>query len=344
MNIFILSILSALLTFISINVQANTTRVLFVGNSYTYANDLPVIFKNLSASGGKAVITDMSAPGGFSFENHFEYSETIGKIRLGTWNYVILQEQSQMPVIPYYRFNSTYPFAIRLDSIINSYGQINVFFVTWGREAGGQQCINSYCSPVFVNYFHMQDSLTSSYRMISDSTGALLAPVGEAWRTAKTLNPSIDLWDTDGSHPSLKGSYLSACLFYKKLFNQSPAGLSYTAGLSPADALFLQNCAAQTPTGIVQNEKNVNKSFDTDIYPNPFNSQTTIRFSVPVRTHCRLEIFDMLGRVVNILANQTFNPGEYKYHFDGSDYASGLYFVKLTTPGNASVKNFVIIK
>jgi hypothetical protein len=326
------------------DISADTTRVLFVGNSYTYTNDLPVIFKNLSASGGKAVITDMSAPGGFSFENHFEYSETISKIRLGTWNYVILQEQSQMPVIPYYRFNSTYPFAIRLDSIIKSYGQTTVFFVTWGRESGGEQCINLYCSPVFVNYFHMQDSLTSSYRMISDSTGALLAPAGEAWRTAKTLIPSIDLWDTDGSHPSLKGSYLSACLFYKKLFNQSPVGLSYTAGLSPDDALFLQNCAAQTPTGIAQSEKNFKKSFDTDIYPNPFNNQTTIRFSVPVRTHCKLEIFDMLGRNLRTLANEPLSAGEYKYIFNGSDYASGIYFVKLTTPESVNIKKLVIVK
>jgi hypothetical protein len=344
LKLLFITILSALLFYTSLSAHADTTRVLFIGNSYTYANDLPVIFKNLSATGGKEVITGMSAPGGFSFENHSEYSETLSKIRLVTWNYVILQEQSQMPVIPYYRFNSTYPYAIRLDSIINSYGQITVFFVTWGREAGGQQCINSYCSPVFINYFHMQDSLTSSYRLISDSTAALLAPAGEAWRTAKTLNPSIDLWDSDGSHPSLKGSYLTACLFYKKLFDQSPAGLSYTAGLSPADALFLQNCAAQTPTGIAQNEKIIKKSFDTNIYPNPFNIRTTIRFSVPVRTHCRLEIFDMLGRVINILANQTFNAGEYKYNFDGSDYASGMYFVKLTTPGNASAKKFVIIK
>ncbi|MCU0373009.1 MAG: T9SS type A sorting domain-containing protein [Ignavibacteria bacterium] len=344
MKLLFITILTALLSFITLNAHADTTRVLFVGNSYTYANDLPVIFKNLSASGGKTVITDMSAPGGFSFENHFEYSETLSKIRLGTWNYVVLQEQSQMPVIPYYRFNSTYPFAIRLDSLIKSYGQTTVFFVTWGREAGGQQCINSYCSPVFLNYFHMQDSLTSSYMMVSDSVSALLAPVGEAWRTAKTLNPSIDLWDTDGSHPSLKGSYLTACLFYKKLFNQSPAGLPYNAGLSPADALFLQNCAAQTPTGIAQYDKNFNKSFETHIYPNPFNGQTTIRFSVPVRTHCKLEIYDMLGRVVNILANQTLNAGEYKYHFDGSGYASGMYFAKLTTPDNASVKKFIIIK
>jgi hypothetical protein len=336
--------LSAVLLLIYLNATADTTRVLFIGNSYTYANDLPVLFKNLSASGNKIVITDMSAPGGFSFENHFEYSETINKIRLGNWNYVVLQEQSQMPVIPFYRFGSTYPFAIRLDSLIKSYGQSTVFFVTWGREAGGQQCINSYCSPVFIDYFHMQDSLTSSYRMICDSLNAILAPAGEAWRTAKTLNSAIDLWDSDGSHPSLKGSYLSACLFYKKLFNQSPIGLIYTAGLSSTDALFLQNCANQTYTGISLKAEYSLNTVEPDIYPNPFNSQTTIRFTLVKKVYCKIEICDILGRNLETLLNEKLNPGNYKYTFNGSNYASGMYFAKLTADENMSIKRLVIVK
>jgi len=76
---------------------ADTTRVLFVGNSYTYVNDLPGIFKGLSNSLGRSVYTDMSAPGGYSLEQHLTNTETLLKISAGNWNYVVLQEQSQMP-------------------------------------------------------------------------------------------------------------------------------------------------------------------------------------------------------------------------------------------------------
>ena len=201
---------------------SDTTRVLFVGNSYTYANDLPSLFTHLSASGNKIVYTDMNAPGGYMLEQHKTDSTTLSKIRIGNWNYVILQEQSQTPVIDSLRFNSMYPSAIWLDSLIRSYNGNTAFYMTWGRKYGGQQCIGQFCSPSFVDFFHMQDSMKVSYKMISDSLNALLCPVGEAWRKAKLLDSSVDLWQSDLSHPTLEGSYLAACVFYAAIFNISP--------------------------------------------------------------------------------------------------------------------------
>ena len=102
MKRFTLIIPALIIFFIAVNGYSDTTRVLFIGNSYTYANNLPLIFSNLSASGNKNTVTDISAPGGYSFENHYSNPETISKIKMGNWNFVLLQEQSQMPVIPYY--------------------------------------------------------------------------------------------------------------------------------------------------------------------------------------------------------------------------------------------------
>jgi hypothetical protein len=84
-----------------------------------------------------------------------------------------------------------YPSAVKLDSIIKLYNQnaVTVFYMTWGRKNGGQQCIDTSCSPVFINYFHMQDSLKSSYTKISNLLSALLSPAGEAWRTARRKPP-----------------------------------------------------------------------------------------------------------------------------------------------------------
>jgi hypothetical protein len=63
-------------------------------------------------------------------------------------------------------------------------------------------------------------------------------------RQAKTRNPQIRLWGEDGRHPSLKGSYLAACVFYKLFYQKSPVGNSFTAGLSSSEAYFLQDIAA----------------------------------------------------------------------------------------------------
>lgn len=73
-----------------------------------------------------------------------------------------------------------------------------------------------------------------------------MAPVGTAWQNAVTQNPELNLWQMDGVHPTEGGSYLSACVFYALIFQQSPEGLTYRAGLSEEMAYFLQSIAAET--------------------------------------------------------------------------------------------------
>jgi len=136
------------------------------------------------------------------------------------------QEQSQVPTIPYYRENSMYPSARFLDSLISQNEAQTLFFLTWGRRHGGQQMINGYVSYPFVDFFQMQDTLNIAYLGIAQELNAAVAPVGMAWAQAVTLNPQAELWQEDNSHPTLQGSYLTACVFYATLFNSSPVGYS----------------------------------------------------------------------------------------------------------------------
>lgn len=342
--ILLFSIISSLL-------YADTTKVLFIGNSYTYVNDLPALFKNLSASGGKIVYTDISAPGGYTLEMHLSEATTQNLIRQGIWNYVVLQEQSQTPVIEYLRYHSMYPSAKKLDSIIKIYNPSShtVFYMTWGRKNGGQQCIDTSCSPVFINFFHMQDSLKSSYSKISNILSALLAPAGEAWRTARMIKPFVNLWDADESHPTLDGSYLTACVFYTKIFNQSPVGLSYKAGLPDSSALFYQQCAWQT-VSISNHIGNISNNFDLyQNYPNPFNSSTIIKFYIPKTTIVNLKVYDILGREITTLINKNLQSGTYSIPFSTSRFSNnkisnGIYFYRLQTEDFTQTKKLVIIK
>ena len=337
---------AVILFLISFHTLCNdTTRILFIGNSYTYVNDLPTLFKELSASGGKNVITDISAPGGYTLEGHFSLPETIDKINSGGWKFVVLQEQSQYPVIEYYRANSMYPFAAKLDSMIKVNGSETMLFMTWGRKSGGQQCIGSYCSPVFTDYYHMQDSLQTAYESLTQQLGAKLSPVGLAWKRALLQQPGIELWDADGSHPSLKGSYLAACMFYAAVFGESPVGLKYFGGLDSTAALFLQQIAGSFVTGTGFN----NTSLPTEIildqnYPNPFNPATTIRFRLNMPGDITIKLYDAAGKETRLLVNAYYRPGIYSISIDAFDLPSGVYFYTLVSGSKQLSRKMILLK
>ena len=81
-------------------------------------------------------------------------------------------------------------------------------------------------------------------------------------------------------------------------------------------------------------------------YPNPFNPSTTIKFGLPKTSRVTLKIFDITGREVDILFNNTeLNAGTLSYVFDGSNFASGVYFYSLVIDGNLfSSKKMILVK
>jgi hypothetical protein len=333
----------------SLNAQ-DTTRVLFIGNSHTYTNDLPLLFANLSESGGRPVITDSSTPGGYTLEQHTTNPTTIDKITLGIWDYVVLQENSMYPAIEYTRYNSMYPASRYLDSLIIENDGNTAFFLTWGWRYGGQFDIDGHESPVFEDYFEMQDTLTSAYTEIAAELDAVLVPAGVAWATAVTWDPELVLWAPDNYHPALNGSYLAACVFYATFFDSSPVGLEYTAGLDPAEALFLQQAAWSIMTGIEDQPAGIPSSFELkQNYPNPFNSSTVISYNLPEDAQVILKIYDILGREIKTLVNSYQNAGRQLIAWDGTDntgqsVSSGVYFYRVQADDNFDIRKMVYIR
>jgi hypothetical protein len=66
-------------------------------------------------------------------------------------------------------------------------------------------------------------------------------------------------------------------------------------------------------------------------YPNPFNASTRIMFDISGKSSVRLAIYDVLGREISVLINETLNAGAYTIDFDGTNYSSGIYFCKIQT-------------
>jgi hypothetical protein len=79
-------------------------------------------------------------------------------------------------------------------------------------------------------------------------------------------------------------------------------------------------------------------------YPNPFNPTTMIEFSLPQSSEVNLVVYDLSGRVVAELANGKFEAGYHKLNFDGSNLASGVYFVKLKAGDFVSVNKAMLVK
>jgi hypothetical protein len=240
-----------LLAVISIkNIAAqDTLSVLFIGNSYTSANNLPQLVQNLSTSAGKTLNIDSNMPGGFPLSSHLNDATTFSKISQGNWDYVILQEQSQIPTIEFYRYNDMYPAMTDLKSLIEQYNPCAkiITYMTWGRRFGGQQCDPSgtYCSPVFANFNHMQDSLTSAYLEISEQLNIQCAPVGVTWQNILN-DTTLVLHSGDNSHPNIDGSYVAALTIFSSIWKKSSFGLTYTAGLTSQLAQYYQSKSDNT--------------------------------------------------------------------------------------------------
>ncbi len=79
-------------------------------------------------------------------------------------------------------------------------------------------------------------------------------------------------------------------------------------------------------------------------FPNPFNPNTSIRFEIPSVTHAKLTVYNAVGEEVDVILNETISGGIYQLSWDGSGFASGIYYYRLTAGGFTQTKKMMLIK
>jgi hypothetical protein len=221
--------------------QTSTQKVLFLGNSYTSVNNLPQMLKDVALSVNDSVIFDVNAPGGYTFQGHSTNATSLAKIMVGDWDYVVLQEQSQMPSFPDQQvLTDVFPYANQLDSLVNLYNPCaeTVFYMTWGRKNGDASNCASW--PPVCTYNGMDSLLNLRYQMMAQQNDAIVSPVGEVWNYVRVNHPEIELYQSDESHPSIAGTYLAACTFYATIFRKDPTLITYFSTLTSVDASKIQ--------------------------------------------------------------------------------------------------------
>lgn len=199
-------------------------RVLFVGNSLTYYNDMPALLGSLARHDKLDwdIFAVSYTRAGFSLRQASRQQALERLLEEVRWDYVVLQEKSDL--IALYGREASWPYAAILDSRIKRRGARTLLYMTAaGRDHFGEA----------------QRWLKEGYVGLSDEISAPIVEVGAAWEEALRRRP-IDLWAGDGRHPNLRGSYLAACVFYAYLTGHEPTGSSFTGGLPSPEARFLQ--------------------------------------------------------------------------------------------------------
>jgi hypothetical protein len=196
-------------------------RVLFIGNSYTFADDLEQRYAEVRAADAEAreVIVERIASPGYRLEQHLADLQTPGSATAtrwashcggeAPWTYVVLQEQSQIPGFPPDEpaAVASRAAAVALGERARACGAEPVLFETWGRRDGDAD------NPgLFPDYPTMQDRLDEGFEAMAAAGGLRRARVGAAFR-ALHARPDFDfgrLYVADGSHPSALGTWLAA--------------------------------------------------------------------------------------------------------------------------------------
>lgn len=209
-------------------------KILFLGNSFTYYNDLPEMLSMLS----NGVLSCASVTRGGAHLS--EYSDADSEVRKKLdallsggerFDFVVLQEQSLLPA------KDAESMLEASKAIANLIPDTRfVLYQTWSYERHSEKLLSTGFS-----FEEMTERLAEGYRKVSEEIGAAVVPVGEAFAEAERRD--LRLYRDDHFHPDTSGTYLAACLFYRAFTGKNAAGLADAADLTPDVASELRKVA-----------------------------------------------------------------------------------------------------
>lgn len=217
-------------------------NILFIGNSYTYYNDMPIsIFAPVAESMGYKFNVKYLTKGGWRLINSANPEDELGALVEAEFNstkydFVVLQEQSISPII---RTEEFFSGVRKLAERATKNGATPMLYATWGRKSG--------CSTL-DEYGWTHESMTwklsAGYKAIADELGLDVAYVGIAFNDIFTNSENItDVYFEDLSHPSYSGSYLAAITIFSRLTDEDPKDITFNGELSSEVASVLKDAA-----------------------------------------------------------------------------------------------------
>ena len=219
-------------------VQAKKAKVLFIGNSITYYNDMPQTVRNIALQWGDSLSVTMYAPGGTGFANHVADPNVYNHFRTGSWDYVILQPgtgDSYGPPAGGASLATTVLRGKKLRDSIYKYSPCAKVFLY--EIAQGQK------GSTIASYVYTQDMILSNVTSIADSLYFGIVPAGEVIRNTYLSDTTILYSGVNDIHPNPLGSYGIACAFAAVICNKNTSILQYYNGEDPLKCKKLQRNA-----------------------------------------------------------------------------------------------------
>lgn len=188
---------------------------LFLGNSYTFYNDVPGQVAAMAQERGVELRPEAIVEGGADWSAHATRLGGLERIAAGP-DVVILQGRSTDPLLEPGRFER---YGRLLGEAAIAAGARVVLFQTWAwapdhdayRRRWSGRSPEAWLAKV-----------REAYDGLARDLGATVAPVGEAWARARREHPSLDLHDADRHHASPLGSHLAACVLLRTLTSIDP--------------------------------------------------------------------------------------------------------------------------
>jgi hypothetical protein len=194
----------------------DTLRVLFVGNSHTFYNDMPALFKKLAEADGntRAEVT-MQAHPGVTWGWHLKQGTELRYALVhGHYDYAILQQAAHSPAPP---AEDTLRDGKEIIRLAKSCGVRPVVVIPWAEQ----------------RFPEHQAIMYNTYNKLIREQGVQGSPVGYVFERVQRERPDIGLYWFDGEHCSPYGSYVNAASAYAVIFGKSPKGLPPAAFCSP---------------------------------------------------------------------------------------------------------------
>jgi len=222
------------------SLYGQTDRVLFIGNSMTFYNDMPVLFKNIAESKGKIVDVTSYTVGGTGFVNHINDPLVYQTIRSKVFDYVVLQPGTSESAGVSFPVSITAERGKMIRDSIRKYSPCSKIFLY--EIPYGVRAQNDY-----ANYFDIQKQIKDSITKMSNLMQVEMIPAGEAARAHYTVSPDLALHGSyNDVHPNLNGSYMVAASVFSTLYQEPSFPSTYLAGLAQSTAEYYQQTSGST--------------------------------------------------------------------------------------------------
>lgn len=239
---------------------ADTTKVLFIGNSFTATFDVPQLVKGFADAAGMPIVIASHMPGGISVADvsqgtmaHMNNPVVFDLIRSNNWDYVVLQDNqgrfvdgggifpspAQSPVIAGH-------LKIRDSMRANNACSLMLLFSGWAWKTG---------YPGLGDGKKLITNIYENYQVLNTSAQEIISPIGAAWLRAITQVPSIDLWGPDEAHQSIEGSYITAAVIFTNIYRMNTENVLFNNGMDTAIARKLRRIAYETVSDSITTTK-----------------------------------------------------------------------------------------